>query len=36
MDSKTFLNVILSDFCKLSLSLKMKTFANILMSKNNK
>ena len=30
---KPFLNVILSDFCELSLCLKVKTFANIAESK---
>ena len=30
---KPFLNVILSDFCKLSLSLRIKTFAIITESK---
>jgi len=35
MDSENFLNVVLRDLCKLSLSLVIKTFANILMSKNN-
>lgn len=31
MDSKTFTNVILTDFSKLSLSFKIKTFKHITM-----